>query len=409
MLKKNLITLFLFFFIFSLSACSLIKDNEEKEEVKINPLIDESREIKSVANDFSFDIFQELVNLEENLFISPYSLSTALIMAYIGADLETKEEMKNVLNLNGYDILELKKDVLHLKHHLETASEKTELSIANALFLKQGVPFIDLYLENVKNYWQAELNNLPDTGDIINNWVKKETREKIEEIIDPGPIDPLVIAYLVNAIYFKADWKNNFNENLTRTRPFYSNNEVNDVEMMENKANYYHLIDNEIEVIKLDYSDDQFSFYAIMPNNLEEFQNNFNKEYLDKIKNLLTRNELTLRLPKFKLEENFKLSEALESMGMNLAFNPSMANFSKMVDLEKLNDNVYISEVYHSTFIEVDEKGTEAAAATAVEMSREMAVLDPLIIEFNRPFIFLIEEKETNTLLFMGQLTNINN
>jgi len=407
MKKTKLLIVPLIIIVFSLSACTLFEKQEEEKDEK-NPLIDQEREVKSVASDFSFDVFKELANSQENLFVSPYSLNTALIMAYVGSDGETREEMKAVLNLEYDDILELKKDVLHLKHHLETISEEAEVSIANALFLKQGIPFLDSYIESGKNYFEAELDNLPQTGEPINQWVEEKTREKIDEIIDSGPIDPLVIAYLVNAIYFQADWNLEFDENLTRTRPFYFNNEGFDVEMMENKDDYRYLINDDIEAIRLDYSHEKYAFHAIMPSNLEDFYLNFNKNSFEDLKNSYRKDELTLRLPKFKMEEKFKLSDALEAMGMHLAFNPSQADFSKMVDLEELRDNVYISEVYHSTYIEVDETGTEAAAATAVEMSREMAVMDPLILEFNRPFIFLIEEKESNTILFMGQLANPN-
>jgi serine protease inhibitor len=400
-MKKIIILLFLSIFI--LNACSS-SISELKEE---NKLIDKERQIKPVANDFSFDIFKELVSSNENLFISPYSLSTALTMAYIGADGDTKKEMKNVLKLGNIDIDELKKDVLHLKYHLENVSDKAEFSVANALFLKKEIPFLDSYIENGKNYWEAEIDYLPSTGKPINDWVKKQTKDKIQEIIDSGPIDPLVIAYLVNAIYFKADWQSEFKENLTKIRPFYSHDKITDVEMMENKTDYHYLIDEDLEAIKLEYGDGEFLFYAIMPDNLEDFYANFNQESFNELKDSLYKGELTLRLPKFKLEEKYKISDVLNKMGMPLAFHPSLANFSNMVDLEALNENVYISEVYHSTFIEVDEKGTEAAAATAVEMKMESLALDPLIIEFNRPFIFLIEEKETNTLLFMGQLQNI--
>ncbi len=406
MIKTKLMAFFLFLAItFSLSACSLFEDKPEEEE---NLLIDSEREIKSIASDFSFDVFKELVSSNENLFISPYSLSTALIMTYIGADGDTKEEMRTALSLNGIDIEELKENVLYLKHHLENVSGKAELSIANALFLKTGIPFLDSYIRDGQNYFQAELDNMPSTGESINQWVKEQTRDKIDEIIDSGPIDPLVIAYLVNAIYFKADWADEFNENLTRKRPFYVNNEAIDVDMMENKANYNYLIEEDLQAVSLNYGDGEFVFHAIMPSNLEDFYTNFNQESFNDLKTSMYKSELTLRLPKFKMEEKFKLAEALKNMGMPLAFDSSLANFSNMVNLEELNDNVYIGEVYHSTFIEVDEKGTEAAGATAVEMRLEMAILDPLIIELNRPFIFLIEEKETNTILFMGQLQNFN-
>ncbi len=391
-----------------LSACGLIKPSEKEAEIELIELKEPSQliELSQSNNQFGFAIFLAEAKETDNLFISPYSLSTALTMAYLGSDEETKTELAEALKLTAFSQEKLKMDSLALKNYLENISKTTQLSIANAFFLKEGIPFLDSYVQTGQNYFKAKIDQLPSQGQIINDWVMAQTNDKILDLIDPGPIDPLVIAYLVNAIYFKANWSQEFDPNLTSQRPFYGYQQEKIIDMMERKGDYRYLKRDNLEAISLDYQDGQYLFYAFMPDDLNDFYQNLNQTELDKLQAEMITDQLTVRLPKFKLEEKLALKETLEAIGLELAFQPALANFSKMVDLDLLDDNVYISQVYHSSFIEVDEQGTEAAAATAVEMRLEMAILDPLIIEFNRPFIFLIQEKDTGAILFLGQLVD---
>jgi len=369
---------------------------------------EELTELSSAMTDFSFDSFSRIAEEDENLFISPYSIHAALTMAYRGADGETAEEMAAVLGLTEMELERLMEDSLGLKQYLEHFSEENEVAIANAFFLREDIPFLDSYKSDGEKYFEAEIGPLPETGEPINDWVYENTREKIEEIIDPGPIDEAVIAYLVNAIYFQGNWAEEFDEDKTTERVFRGADGETEVEMMEKKEVYRYEVTENLQSVTLEYEDGDYLFHAFMPTDdrsLPELYENFDSEDFSDMKPT-DEGEIVLRLPKFVLEDDLGLVETLREMGMEQAFNKRSADFSEMVDLEALGINVFISDVLHASFIEVDEKGTEAAAATAVEMRLESL---PMTLEFNRPFFFVIEEPETETVLFMGQLVNPEN
>ncbi len=380
---------------------------EEEPEVELLPA-EELKDISGAGNRFAFAGFLEMVEEGENFFISPYSIHTAMLLAYLGADGNTKEEMAEVLAVFDMEEEDLKKKAFSLKNYLENISEETEVSIANALFLREDIPFLESYKEDGESYFDAELRSLPSTGEVINDWVKGKTEEKIEEIIDSGPIDDDVIAYLVNAIYFKGVWEKEFDEDKTTERTFYGSEEK-EVEMMENKGDYRYGISENTKAVTMEYKDGDYLFHAFMPtgeeDGLAEFYEGLDENTFEDIKPT-QKGEVTVRFPKFTLEKDLKLSEVLQEMGIVDGFDRYNADFSRMVDTDKIKENVYIGEVYHSSFVEVDEKGTEAAAATAVEMKLESAPMEETILEFNRPFFFVIEEAGTGSILFMGQFTN---
>ncbi len=382
--------------------------DKEREDFVFEPMeIEELDNLSSAKRDFSFNIFNEIADTKENAFISPYSIHTALMLAYIGADENTKREMRDLLELEGIEE-DIEAQVLSLKRYLEDVSKETEVSIANAFFLREGIPFLESYKRDGENYFEAKIEKLPEEGASINKWVREETREKIEEIIDDGPIPADVIAYLINAIYFKGVWEIEFDKEETKERIFYGERE-DYVDMMENKDDYLYYKGDDLDAIKLEYKDGDYLFYAFVPvenSSLDNFYETLSREKIDEIKRDMRRGEATLRMPKFTIEDKYKLKNPLTSLGMVDAFNMGDANFSKMADIDALGENIYIGEVLHKSFIEVDEEGTEAAAVTAIEMRVTSAPIDPIVIEFNRPFFFIIEEKETETILFMGHLTD---
>ncbi len=357
----------------------------------------------NTGNDFAFDFFFEILESDKNAFVSPYSLELALTMAYLGSDGKTKQEMANVLKLNNLNIEDIQERSINLMNYL-SGSDDIELLIANAFYLKEEFPFLDSFIEKGQNYFEAEINNLPENGKVINDWANEKTKGKITEIIDQGPIDASIIAILLNAVYFNADWKNQFHEGSTRKKTFYGVNGETEKNMMHRKGNYFHLNEDNLKAVKLEYKNDNFSFYAFMPEDLNYFYKNFDRAYFTKIKDQMEMRQIDLYFPKFKLEKNLNLNQNLKNLGINQAFSSSSANFANLVDLKKINQNVYISGVAQNTFIEVSEKGTEAAAVTTITASKTSVQAPPPVIEFNRPFIFIIEEKETNTILFAGQL-----
>ncbi len=364
----------------------------------------ELTELSLAMKDFSFNSFFELADEEENLFVSPYSIHTAITMAYRGVDGETAEEVAQVLGLTEMEMEKILEDSSGLKRYLEHFSSKNELAIANSFFLREDIPFLDSYKEDGQRYFDAEIGPLPETGEPINDWVYEKTREKIEEIIDDGPIDEDVIAYLVNAIYFQGNWAEEFDSEKTGAGSFETLQGDVEVDMMEKEDDYRYEINEDFQSVTLEYEDGDFLFHAFMPTEktLSEFYEDFNADTFQEMKPT-TEREVVLRMPKFTLEDELELVETLEALGIRRAFDRNEADFSKMVDLEQLGLNVFLSDILHASFIEVDEEGTEAAAATAVEVSLESM---PMTLEFNKPFLFIIEEPETETILFMGQLVD---
>ena len=408
-MKKTVTILVLLLFILSLSFYLI---NREADPVEPPVELSEPEELKELSfsvKDFSFDLFPRLAEDDKNIFISPYSIHTALVMAYRGAGEESAKEMSEVLGLTDMELETLMKNSLGLKQYLEHFSKENEVAIANALFLRDDIPFLSSYKTDAERYFEGKIDPLPDTGEIVNDWVFENTREKIDKIIDPGPIDYDVIAYLVNAIYFQGVWAEEFDENNTEKRPFYGTGGEVEVDMMENESDYLFAVSENMKSVTIEYKDGDYLFHAFMPTDdraLSEFYVDFDRETFDLMKPT-SNEEIVLRIPKFTMEDEFKLVDVLKGMGMELVFEESLADFSEMVDLDAIGLNVFISDILHASFIEVDEKGTEAAAATAVEMKLESASLPPTVVEFNRPFLFLIEEPETGTILFMGHLANL--
>ncbi len=398
-MKKIIIVLVII--VAGFSTFYLLQERSEEKVDLREP--EELTELSFAMTDFSFNAFFEVAKEGENVFISPYSMHTALTMAYRGADGDTAAEMAEVLGLTEMEMERVLKDSLGLKNYLEF-SDKNELSIANTFFLREGIPFLESYKSDGEKYFEAEMSELPETGEPINDWVYEKTGEKIEEIIDNGPIDDNIIAYLVNAIYFQGNWAEEFDEDKTRPDSFQTPDGEVEVEMMENEAEYKYGISEDLKSATIEYEDGDFLFHVFMPieKNLEEFYEEFDPDYFQDIKPT-NKSEIVLRMPKFTLEDELGMIDTLEALGMEKAFDMGDANFSKMVDLEGLGLNVFISDVLHASFIEVNEEGTEAAAATAVEMELESA---PMRLEFNRPFLFVIEEPETKTILFIGQLVD---
>lgn len=397
------ISLFSFYIIYN--------TNSPKKDPMFNYSIT-PEEIHSAA-DFSLYSFLMLVNEKDNLLISPYGIYSALSMAYLGADGETKEEMAKILGISEIELENFKKSSLELKRHLEQATKMSEVSIANALFLKDNYTFRKNFIMDAEKYFEAEISYLPKTGGPINKWIKEKTNKKIKNIIDSGPIDKTMVSCLLNAIYFKAFWEYSFNESKTKKRIFYGITEVN-VDMMEREGFYNHLIREDIKAVTLHYYSDHdsksnYSFYAMMPEeNLMEFYQDFNLDTFIQLKEAMEINKVILRIPKFKMESNLSLVNTLKRMGMEKAFDMREADFSNMIDTEEA-ENLFINEFIHKTFFEIDEEGTVASAVTDLMMESE-SIADlgkkSKILEFNKPFLFIIEEMETETILFFGQLVH---
>ena len=293
---------------------------------------------------------------------------------------------------------------------LNKDSDNIQLQIANSIWLNEEYQFQEEFSQRTKDYFNAEIAEIDissnDSPKRINEWVKKATNDKIDKMVD-GPLDDNLVAMLLNAIYFKGDWTYPFDKKDTENRGFQlMNGTEKEVPFMKLQEELSYMANDEFQAIKLPYGDREMSMTIVLPNeqkSFKEFQTTLSAEKWEEIQSDFKSLRGTLLLPKFKLEYETKLNEALEALGMASSFT-DMADFSKMVEGDA---SLFISEVKQKTFIDVNEEGTEAAAVTGVQMDTTSAPADdPFVMEVNRPFFIAITDDETGNILFLGFIAN---
>ena len=349
-------------------------------------------------------------NGDGNTFISPTSLFMALSMIYNGADGVTKAEIAKVLQNEGMDVAELNKANASLMSILDRDSKNIQLNIANSIWLNKKFHFQTDFARNNRDYFQAKIKEI-DINDgqspkMINNWVKKSTKDKIEKIVD-SPLDANLVAILINAIYFKGNWKDEFDKQQTEERTFYlADGTTKEVPLMTLTRKWAYMENENFQAVSLPYGDGKMSMKVFLPkenSNLVEFKQMLTNDNWQKWSSKFREKEGKVMLPKFQLDYEVLLNEPLKRLGMTTAFDKG-ANFTKMI---KENDPIWISKVKQKTFIDVNERGTEAAGATSVEMVTESATMDqPFHMEVNRPFFIVITDDDTGMILFMGSISN---
>ena len=364
------------------------------------------------TNQFGFDIFKKLEaeKPEDNLFISPLSVSSALSMTLNGANGQTKEEMLKVLGAGKINLDELNQAYQTLLEELPKLDPKVNLGIANSIWYRQGFSVNPAFLNTNTTYYNSEVRPLdfskPEAKDIINKWVSDKTNKLIPSIIDQ--IQDNSVMFLINAIYFKGTWRKQFDPKKTYDSDFFvTNNKQVPVKMMSYgtgliKMPYFS--NEKLHAVKLPYADSVYSMTVILPKEgftvkdiLPELTltnwNTWNKAYSSE--------EIFFALPKFSMRYENSLNASLEALGMPTAFMPGRADFSGIATGAELS----ISNVKHKSFIEVDEAGTKAAAATSVEIVVTSIPNNPQFI-VNQPFIFVISESRSNQALFIGKMMN---
>jgi serpin B len=381
-----------------------------------NPFTPDIRELTQAEkglveadNKFGLKLFKEVVfeeDTDNNIFISPLSVSMALGMTYNGADGSTEEAMRTTLELSDLTLEEINESYKSLIEYLVGLDPEVEFNIANSIWYRQELTFEDDFLDRCETYFNALVSGLdfndPNAKDIINAWVSENTNGKIEEIVDY--IDLYTVMFLINAIYFKGTWTYRFDESLTHEGIFYllDGSQVT-CEMMENEGNFQYFENSDFQVIDLPYSYECFSMTIFLPKpekNIDSLISEFNQENWYKWINSFSEQNVILQFPKFEIEYEIILNDVLKALGMEIAFSESQADFSKMY---KGLENLYISEVKHKTFVKVDEEGTEAAAATSVEIG--ITSVGPFM-RVDRPFIFAIRENHSGIILFIGKIVN---
>ena len=377
-------------------------------------------EVVNSSNMFTFDMYRQLLNGTENIFFSPYSITIALGMAYEGANGDTASQMLDVIDLPEDD--EARRDMVRsLQNLLNPGSAPYNLSTANAYWLRMGEDLNDSYQYTIENDYKAdgqELDFVKDptgSADTINQWVEGETNGKIEDLITPNMITGFTYMILTNAIYFRSDWKYQFDQDATREESFYlSDGGTVPVDMMnicDEDIDLNYSENDDAKMLHLPYKSNALSMYVILPkeNDISSLEEDLTEEYLDDMKSDLTGEWVDVNLPKFKFEQKYDLIPDLEDMGMVDAFEPGLADFSGIS--ESGRSDLIISDVIHKSFVEVNEEGTEAAAATAVGVSMPAVDPDeekPIDFRADHPFIFLIEHEETGQILFMGKVEDPN-
>ncbi|XP_078686710.1 leukocyte elastase inhibitor-like isoform X2 [Branchiostoma floridae x Branchiostoma belcheri] len=366
----------------------------------------------SAANtEFALSLYRQLCGDSGNVFFSPYSISVALAMTSLGARGSTEAAMKGTLCYK-----DMSNDVLHSTfstlHQQLYASDKYTLQTANRLYGEQTYSFLQDFLNATRKNYGAELASVDFKGaaeqvrGTINKWVEEQTKDKIKDLIPAGAVDAMTRLVLVNAIYFKGNWDKQFKAEMTQDMDFnINNNEKVKVPMMkmEEKFNYGEFQDQKFRVLELPYVEKELSMLIFLPDEVEGIRNlesALTATTLQTVSSQMYSTKVNLMLPRFKLEQDFSLGETLKKMGMGEAFSDG-ADFSGMSAAADL----FISEVVHKAFVEVNEEGTEAAAATGVRMKMRMMPRPPVPFLVDHPFMFLIRDNRSNSVLFLGRMS----
>ena len=390
------------------------------------------------TNELAVDLNRQLATGDGNLCLSPYSIQSALAMTYAGADGETRTEMARVLHFPTNDG-GVPASFFALQRSLQEMSAKTAelvkqskkfggpsepitLHIANRLFAQNGYKFREAFLSLVKQNFGGAFEPVDFIADPaaatqrINKWVADQTRDRIRDLIPGGALDKTTRLVLANALYLKAPWASEFSQNATQPEPFFVHGGAPvDVPMMRKTDKHFGYARHEgFTVVSLPYAGDDLQFVVLLPDEIDGLRKLESKLTADVLAGCakLEKRDVDLHLPKSKLEPpTITLAEKFEALGMKTAFDKPQgsANFDKIAPRTP-KDYLYISQIFHKTFIAVDEKGTEAAAATAVAMMAGTAFRSPppppIEVKIDRPFIYAIQHVPSGVCLFLGRVTD---
>src|SRR5260221_7594084 len=368
-------------------------------------------------NAFALDIYQTLRSQNGNLILSPFSISLALAMTYAGARGETESQMADTLHFDlpqgqlhpAFNALD--QDLASRGKAKPDSGAPLQLNIANAVWAEQTYPFLQDYLDLIASNYGAGIrladlvNQHASSRKEINDWFYDQTQKKIKDLIPDDALNPNTRMVLVNAIYFKADWLSQFDANDTSDAPFHLLDKTDvTVKMMNQGMSAPYYAGNGYQAVELPYAGDTAAMDILVPDagNFDAFESTLNSDVFNTTLSNMQPSFTKLSLPKFTFESEFNLSDTLKSMGMTSAFDGDKADFSGMT----AKHDLFISDVIHKAFIAVDEKGTEAAAATAVMMEATMAIQYDVNLTIDRPFIFIIRDKPSGQILFIGRVLN---
>jgi len=360
---------------------------------------------------FGFKLFAQALKADagKNVFISPSSVAIALLMTYNGAKGETQQAMAKALELQGLSLADVNQSNAALISGMQKADPAVEVAIANSLWAQKNGGFERGFLQRNQQFYKAQITELdfrqPQAASQINAWVKQQTRGKISQIVDQ--VQPNLVLLLLNAVYFKGKWSHAFDQASTVDRPFtLANGTRKQHPTMAQTGEYDYYETAKFQAVSLPYGEGRFSLYLFLPkakSNLSSFYQDLTAANWDQWMNEFQNRPGSIQIPKFKLEYDLNLNNALKTLGMGIAFEGGQADFSGMSQ-----GKLAIDQVRHKTFVEVNEVGTEATAATSVEMIVTSTQFPPTPFKLvaDRPFFYAIRDNETGSLLFLGSMMN---
>ncbi len=402
--------IFVCFFGLFASACDSTNPGDTPEIGRA--LTEAEQHIIAADNSFGMKLFQALHAdaPDENVFISPLSISMALGMTLNGADGDTRDEMAEILEKSGLSEQDINESYLSLIELLSTLDNKVAFDIANSIWYREGFSVKDEFLAKNRTYFLAEIAaldfNKQEAVDEINAWVDTNTNGLIDKIIES--IDPETLMYLINAVYFKGDWTYQFDPDFTQEESFFNVNDAPSmVDMMSLRGAFQYYSSDRAAFIDLPYGDSLFTMSIVLPHTTQDMQDLLEGTQQDILTTFDANKAYTtldVYLPKFQLEYKKSLNQILQTLGIRKAFIAQQADFSRINDERTL----YISEAIHKTFIEVSEEGTEAAAVTAIGIGTT-SVGDPLppVMRVDKPFLFIIRENNSGAYLFAGKINTL--
>jgi serpin B len=376
--------------------------------------VTEQEQAAALANRaFGLTLYQRLATGPGNVFLSPISLAGAFGPVAAGAQGETRAAIGKVLGLSNDDA-SVQRELGGLLRALESDREGARVSIANALWLMKGFAVKPTFVAVAKNSYDAEVDSLDfRTGAAaaarINGWVERETRGRIPKLVEPDSLDEMTALVVTNAVHFLGDWMHPFNASNTRPQPFYlADGTTRNVPMMYGKRHHRYAETDAVQLLELPYKGDHLSMVAILPKKrggLADVEKSLDGRTLSDWRGQLDTaqpREVRVHLPKVEFRTSYQLVEPLKAMGMSIAFQPHQANFRGIADTD-----LFISQVVHKTFLRIDEKGTEAAAATGIEVEVTSApIVPPPAFRADHPFLVLIIDKPTGSVLFLGRIAD---
>lgn len=419
--KRTLVTSSLVLPLLSLNACAVTEENNEGEKSQTVATAPESMpptavevNAKTVANSintFATDLYAQLEkDTQGNLVVSPYSIASALSMTYAGAKGETEKQMAKVLHYAaGANIHPVFSDLQKSLTKDNAEQDIFQLKIANALWyaepFSEEPAFGKLLRDNYGAQWHSvDFKDTDWARQEINRWTEKQTEQKIKDLLKPGALSANTKLVLTNALYFKGSWQTPFEGSNTHDLPFtVAPGKVEKVPTMSQDKTVSYWDTADFQAIELPYKKGNLSMAIVLPKAGKKLDIN---NALLALKDQPQKQFVKIFLPKFKVEAEFQLSDVLQKLGMVDAFDAGKADFSGINGKKDSKDNLAIAAVVHKTFVDVNENGTEAAAATAVVMARSIQLPPSIEFRVDQPFFFLIKDNESGTILFLGHVAN---